>query len=184
VPGPAWQDAALWVAVLMAAFAMLFGTRRASATEHNRGLVLAIGFASVIKLGAMIALGLFAVWGVGGGWAALSAHSATLPPRSVDGTYFTLIGLGALAMFTVPHQFHAGTVELRDVRHLATARWLFRSTSSRSACRCCRSRWPGIACSDPRYRPTCTCCCCRSTPATATWRCSRSWAGSAPRPAW
>ena len=123
--GPASQDAALWVAVLMAAFAMLFGTRRAAATEHNRGLVLAIGFASVIKLIAMIAIGTFAVWGASGGWAALSRHAATLPPRGVDGTYVTLIALGAVAMFTVPHQFHVGTVELRDPRHLRTARWLF-----------------------------------------------------------
>jgi Na+/proline symporter len=42
----AWQDLAFYVALLMAMFAMLFGTRRASATEHNRGLVLAMGFES------------------------------------------------------------------------------------------------------------------------------------------
>jgi len=54
---PAWRDSALYVALAMALFAMLFGTRRASAAEHNRGLVLAMAFESVFKLAAMLALG-------------------------------------------------------------------------------------------------------------------------------
>jgi len=36
---------------------MLFGTRRASAVAHNRGLILAMAFESLFKLGAMLALG-------------------------------------------------------------------------------------------------------------------------------
>ncbi|HRQ64918.1 MAG TPA: hybrid sensor histidine kinase/response regulator, partial [Xanthomonadaceae bacterium] len=44
---PAWQDVAFYVAILMAVFAMLFGTRRAAATEHNGGLVLAMAFESL-----------------------------------------------------------------------------------------------------------------------------------------
>src|SRR5690554_1164667 len=45
-----WRDGALYVALAMAVFAMAFGTRRASAAEHNRGLVLAMAFESVFKL--------------------------------------------------------------------------------------------------------------------------------------
>ncbi|MEX0916473.1 MAG: hypothetical protein WDZ60_11290, partial [Wenzhouxiangellaceae bacterium] len=52
----AWQDLAFFIAVFMALFAVLFGTRRASAVEHNRGLVLAMGFESLFKLAAMLAL--------------------------------------------------------------------------------------------------------------------------------
>src|SRR5690606_41221917 len=48
---PAWQDIALYVALAMAGFAMLFGTRRASAAEHNRGLVLAMAVGAAFKLG-------------------------------------------------------------------------------------------------------------------------------------
>src|SRR3989339_393583 len=58
---PVWQDSALYVALAMALFAMLFGTRRASAAEHNRGLVLAMAMESLFKLLAMLALGAF-VW--------------------------------------------------------------------------------------------------------------------------
>src|SRR3546814_19816103 len=63
---PPWQDSALYVALAMAVFAMLFGTRQASAAEHNRGLVLAMAFESLLKLGAMLALGAFVAFGLGG----------------------------------------------------------------------------------------------------------------------
>ena len=114
-----WQDSALYVALLMALFAMLFGTRRASTMAHNRGLVLAMAFESLFKLGAMLALGtlLFTTLPPG------------LPPRIPSppdsGGFPALILLGALAMFTMPHQFYAGIVECRDDGHLRTARWLF-----------------------------------------------------------
>lgn len=40
-----WEDSALYVALAMAVFAMLFGTRSTTAAEHNRGLVLAMAVA-------------------------------------------------------------------------------------------------------------------------------------------
>lgn len=118
---PAWQDAALWVAVFMALFAMLFGTRRAAATEHNRGLVLAIAFESVFKLAAMLALGLYA----GGEWLRLPAPEQVVAWPRIDSSFVTLAALGAVAMFTLPHQFHVGMVELDDPNRLKRARWWF-----------------------------------------------------------
>ncbi|MFC3815647.1 PAS-domain containing protein [Lysobacter sp. GCM10012299] len=120
-PTPAWQDSALYVALAMALFAMLFGTRRASAAEHNRGLVLAMAFESVFKLAAMLALGLFVWWGLGD---LPAAPAMAPPPRSADG-FAPLVLLGALAMFILPHQFHVGVVECRDERDVRTARWQF-----------------------------------------------------------
>lgn len=118
-PSP-WQDSALYVALAMALFAMLFGTRRASAIEHNRGLVLAMAVESLLKLGAMLALGVF-VWTT----PALSASLGATPAPTDASGFPALILLGALAMFTLPHQFHVGVVECRDEKHLRTARWLF-----------------------------------------------------------
>jgi len=114
-----WEDSALYVALAMALFAMLFGTRSASAAEHNRGLVLAMAVESLLKLGAMLALGAFVMFGP-------YADSPPMTPR-VDGAdgFPALIVLGVLAMFTLPHQFHVGVVECRDEKHLRTARWLF-----------------------------------------------------------
>src|SRR6185312_5171926 len=104
---------------LKAVFAMLFGTRRASTMAHNRGLVLAMAFESLFKLGAMLALGslLFAALP-----ADLPAH---VPGPPDSGGFPALILLGALAMFTMPHQFYAGIVECRSDGNLRTARWLF-----------------------------------------------------------
>ncbi len=113
-----WQDSALYVALAMALFAMLFGTRSAAAAEHNRGLVLAMAVESLLKLGAMLAMGVF----VAG--AAADAPALTPQPGGAEG-FPALILLGVLAMFTLPHQFHVGVVECRDERHLRTARWLF-----------------------------------------------------------
>ncbi|MDC8011414.1 hybrid sensor histidine kinase/response regulator [Tahibacter soli] len=113
---PAWQDSALWVALVMALFAILFGTRRASAAEHNRGLVLAMAFEAVLKLGAMLALAAVL--------AEVDVGNAVPRVSNSDGL-FGLVVLGALAMFTLPHQFHVGVVECREANHLKTARWLF-----------------------------------------------------------
>ena len=121
VPSP-WRDGALYVALAMALFAIVFGTRRASATEHNRGLVLAIAFESVLKLLAMLALGAFVWLGLDG----LPAQVvASAPAPAMAGGFMPLVLLGALAMFVMPHQFHMGVVECRDDRHVRTARWLF-----------------------------------------------------------
>ena len=116
---PALQDGALYVALAMAAFAVAFGTRRASAAEHNRGLVLAMAFESVFKLVAMLALGVFV-------WLGLQAVPAQPPvaPEPVGG-FVPLVLLGALAMFILPHQFHVGVVECRDEADIRTARWQF-----------------------------------------------------------
>ena len=118
---PAWRDSALYVALAMALFAMLFGTRRANAAEHNRGLVLAMAFESLFKLVAMLALGAFVWFGLE------SMPAAKLPaaPAEPVGGFAPLVLLGALAMFILPHQFHVGVVECRDERDVRTARWQF-----------------------------------------------------------
>ncbi|UBB26495.1 PAS-domain containing protein [Pseudoxanthomonas japonensis] len=118
---PFWRDSGLYVALAMALFAMLFGTRRASAAEHNRGLVLAMAFESIFKLAAMLALGAFVWFGLRE-WPELPP--APLPPQP-SGGFAPFVLLGALAMFILPHQFHVAVVECRDERHVRTARWLF-----------------------------------------------------------
>ncbi len=119
--GSVWQDSALYVTLAMVVFAIAFGTRRVSAAEHNRGLVLAIAFEALFKLAAMLALGAFVWFGLD-----LPAVAAQAPARAPTPSGFApLVLLGVLAMFTLPHQFHVGVVECRDESHVRTARWLF-----------------------------------------------------------
>ena len=118
---PLWRDGALYVALAMALFAILFGTRRASAAEHNRGLVLAIAFESMFKLLAMLALGGFVWFGLPD----LPQAADALPVQGQAGGFVPLVILGTLAMFLMPHQFHVGVVECRDEGDVRTARWQF-----------------------------------------------------------
>ncbi len=118
---PLWHDGALYVALAMALFAILFGTRRVNAAGHNRGLVLALAFESLFKLVAMLALGGFVWLGLGG----LQEMPAAPPPVRTAGGFMPLVILGALAMFVMPHQFHVGVVECRDEADVRTARWQF-----------------------------------------------------------
>lgn len=119
---PAWQDSALYVALVLAVFAILFGARRARVTDHNRGLVFAMALESVFKLVAMLVIGAYVVFGLGG--ASLPELPAAAPDPSPGG-FAPLVVLGALAMFILPHQFHVAVVECRDERHVQTSRWLF-----------------------------------------------------------
>mgnify|MGYP001063023224 CR=1 FL=1 len=118
---PLWRDGALYVALAMAVFAILFGTRRVNAAGHNRGLVLALAFESLFKLVAMLALGAFVWLGLHG----LPEIPAARPPARAAGGFMPLVVLGALAMFVMPHQFHVGVVECRDEADVRTARWQF-----------------------------------------------------------
>lgn len=125
---PAWQDSALYVALAMAVFAMLFGTRRASAAEHNRGLVLAMAFESVFKLAAMLAIGAFVWLGLDtdvGASLQIPVESLPAMPAQSSTGFLPLVLLGALAMFIMPHQFHIGVIECRDENDVRTARWQF-----------------------------------------------------------
>jgi signal transduction histidine kinase/Na+/proline symporter/CheY-like chemotaxis protein len=121
----AWKDAAFWIALLMAAFAMLFGTRHVAATEHNRGLVLAMSFESIFKLICFFAVGIYAIW--------ITQFDLSMPwptppelNTSLTGdSYLALVILGILALFTLPHQVQITIIEFTSPKHLRTARWLF-----------------------------------------------------------
>src|SRR3989442_1239557 len=67
------QDTALWVALILAAFTIAFGTRHLDAAEHHQGMVAAIAFESLVKLLAFLAVGVFVTFGIYDGFGGLSA---------------------------------------------------------------------------------------------------------------
>src|SRR5579864_3839507 len=72
----------LAVALLLALFAMAFGTRRINPKEHQDGLILAIAVESIVKLVAFLAVGAFVVWRLFGGLSELTrlAESPRIAP--------------------------------------------------------------------------------------------------------
>jgi PAS domain S-box-containing protein len=127
VVGDAVADSALWAALAMAVFAIGFGTRRAAASDRNPGLLLAIAFESLFKLVALLVIGAFVVFGLHDGPLSLAQQAAQRLPPAAGGSdgFLALIVLGALAMFTLPHQFHVGVIECADPDHVRGARWRF-----------------------------------------------------------
>ena len=72
-------DIAFSVALLMAVFAILFGTRHIDATEHQEGLMVAVAAESVVKIAAFLLVGTYVVWGIFGGLGDLSARALAHP---------------------------------------------------------------------------------------------------------
>jgi Na+/proline symporter/nitrogen-specific signal transduction histidine kinase len=126
-------DTAFWVAAAMAVFTILFGTRNVDADEHHPGVVAAIAFESLVKLMALIAVGLFVVFGLGAGLpgfvdqAELSERIAHLVhlPDGFASRWLVITFLSATAILCLPRQFQVTVVEISNEKHLATAAWLF-----------------------------------------------------------
>jgi Na+/proline symporter/nitrogen-specific signal transduction histidine kinase len=128
---PLAGEAALWIAALMALFAILFGTRHIDATEHHQGLVAAIAFESMVKLIAFITVGLFVTFGLFDGFgdlfaqAAQRAETARLLTMEPIDDWAPLILLSMLTVLCLPRQFQVTVVENVEERHLNKALWLF-----------------------------------------------------------
>ena len=123
-----FADPALYVALMLAVFAILFGTRRIDATEHHRGMVLAIALESLVKLVAFVAIGVFALWqlpGDGGiATRVIDSAQAFAAPQLPAG-FLAQTLLGFLAIICLPRQFHVAVVECQDPADLRPARWMF-----------------------------------------------------------
>ena len=104
--GSAAPDAtqtAFWVAVGLALFTILFGTRNLDAKEQHHGIVTAIAVEAVVKLVALLAVGSFVVWGIADGVGDVIARidAADLAAWQVQpGRWTGLIFLSAVAVIT------------------------------------------------------------------------------------
>jgi Na+/proline symporter/signal transduction histidine kinase len=119
---------ALWVAGGLALFTILFGTRNLDANERHHGVVIAIALEAVVKLVALVAVGVFVVWGVADGVADTLARIEASPIADwplQPGRWVGLTFLAAAALLTLPRMFQVLVVENADERHLATASWAF-----------------------------------------------------------
>jgi Na+/proline symporter/signal transduction histidine kinase len=129
---PLLGDIALFVALSMATFAVLFGTRHIDATEHQDGLMLAIATESLVKLFAFLAVGIFVTfWMFGGPGALLEAARANPTTAAIfsrEPAFDTVVAttlLSFVAIILLPRQFHVAVVENNNEGEIKRARWLF-----------------------------------------------------------
>jgi len=134
-PPTIWHDTAFAVAIILAAFSILFGTRHIDATERHEGMVAAIAFESVVKLLAFSAAGIYITFFLFDGPFDLFGRMNGSPELgrmmtfdALPGGYvnwFTLTFLSMSAIMFLPRQFQVLVVENVNEEHVAKAAWLF-----------------------------------------------------------
>jgi len=131
--GASWEAndfnvTAMWVAIGLAVFTILFGTRNLDANERHDGVVMAIAVEAVVKLLALVAVGAFVVWGVAGGPMQMldRIDASEIVLWGGDGSrWISLIFLSSAAFLCLPRMFQVLVVENTDERHLHVASWAF-----------------------------------------------------------
>jgi len=130
--GNIWQDSAFYIAVIVAIFTVIFGTRRADATEHHQGIMLAIAFESIVKLTAFVVAGVLLFILCSDGftdlWQQVNLNPTTkkiLTERQPSFIYLSQAFLGMIAILCLPRQFHVLVVENRSENELKKSRWIF-----------------------------------------------------------
>lgn len=131
-----WSDSTLYIALALAGFTVIFGTRHLDSTERHEGMVAAIAFEAVVKLVAFLAVGLFVVFGIFHG--VDDIFSRALAQENLQALlsfnqgkpfayphWFALIVLAMLSVIFLPRQFQIMVVENVDERHLKRAAWVF-----------------------------------------------------------
>ena len=122
------QAIALLTAAALAGFAIVFGARSVEVARQNRGLVAALALESLVKIAALMTLGLFAWSLLSGLPPAPQAASDRLFDRFAEGPgsgFFAATVAAGLAVLCLPRQFYLTFVEAPAPDALGRARWPF-----------------------------------------------------------
>lgn len=132
---PFYLDSALYIAIALAVFTILFGTRNLDPNERHEGLVAAIAFESILKLAAFLTVGAFVTFWMYDGFGDIFQTAMDNPELSrlfsleeanINGwEWFWLSFLSMSAVMLLPRQFHVSVVENTDPGHVGRASWLF-----------------------------------------------------------
>jgi PAS domain S-box-containing protein len=121
---------ALLFCIIITVFSILFGTRHVSSQHRNTGLVTAMAFESLVKLAALMALLLAAVYQVFGGfgelqqWLLQDPEASQVLQQPVHGdTARALLLVFFAGAVCMPHIFHMAFAENTDSQGLRSATW-------------------------------------------------------------
>ena len=127
------DNIALITGAALALFTILFGTRHLDATEHHKGMILAVAFESIVKLVAILAVGYYAIYLLLG-QGANDSFSQVIDNNSIQdifsantstwASFLTKTLLAMSAIFLLPRQFQVTVVEARDHHQFKTAMWV------------------------------------------------------------
>ena len=128
----------LFTAGLLAIFSVLFGARHLVSAERHEGLVAAIAVESIVKLVAMLSVGIFITFGLFDGVGDIftrmqQTHPELLrqittlggPGESSYASMFSLLVLSMGAIMLLPRQFQVMVLENAQESHISSASWRF-----------------------------------------------------------
>ncbi|MFN3801698.1 histidine kinase dimerization/phospho-acceptor domain-containing protein, partial [Belliella pelovolcani] len=130
---PFYQDTAFYLAIGLALFTVLFGTRDIEATAQHEGMVMAVAFESIFKLIAFLVVGVFVSFIVFDGFADIFGqatssgleHLFVMQGDNGISEWFWMSVLSMMAILFLPRQFQMGVIENINEKHIDTAMWLF-----------------------------------------------------------
>ena len=121
-------ESKLVVALLLGAFAVIFGARHLDPMEeHHEGLIAVVAFESLVKLVSFLLVGLYVTYGIFGGYGpildgisrAISTNPEYSNLMSINYTsWFSLTLISFFAILLLPRQFYVMVVENSDESHL------------------------------------------------------------------
>ena len=124
----------LIIVALMSFFTIIFGLRKLDPSERHFAMVFIVAIESIIKLLALIIIGIFVSYYVFDDISTILLEASShgffkeigKGGNSID--YSSWISVTLLAMFAsvfLPRQFHISVVENSNINHLKTAMWVF-----------------------------------------------------------
>ncbi|HWV09478.1 sensor histidine kinase [Pseudomonas sp.] len=127
---PVQERVALAFCGLIILFTILFGARHIATREKHEGLVFAIAFESIVKLTALGAIGLYALYGVFDGpndleyWLVQNQAALTsLHTPLQEGPWRTLLLVFFASAIVMPHMYHMTFTENLNPRAMVSASW-------------------------------------------------------------
>lgn len=124
VASPAPAPTAPLIVAVLAGLAMLFGARRPSLTQHNRGLTRVVALESLVKIAALITVATMALVMIGGAGKPIVLGGLAQWP-AIGPSFVIATILCTVTMFSLPRVFHVGFVTLEDMTDLKSGRWIF-----------------------------------------------------------
>ncbi|GGK70317.1 hypothetical protein [Amphritea balenae] len=116
--------------LILLLFTILYGMRRLDPTEHHYGMLVVLAVECVIKIGAMLAVGIFVSFGLYEGIGDIFnqlqnnnlEHITGLGPEHQRGSAgLGLFVIGFFSILMLPRQFHIAVVENASQKHILPA---------------------------------------------------------------
>ena len=126
--GQVWgQTTAFLLAIGLATFTIMFGTRNLHASERHEGVVTAIAIEALVKLASLVTVGVAVCYWILTSPVDLTPALDQLAQNTnlFDERWITLTFLSGFAIICLPRMFQVIVVENRDDKQLSMASWAF-----------------------------------------------------------